>query len=69
MTFVVRPVDDGFALAIGELRQILHVGRVDQVRLVTGDEMAVLGSHQVGLDEIGAQFDTQRIGFRVCSGR
>jgi hypothetical protein len=37
------------------------VGGGDQVRLVPGDQVAVPGGHEVGLDVVGALVDGERI--------
>ena len=62
-------VEHDRALARGELRQVLHVGGVDQVRLVARDQVAVLGGHEVGLDVVGAQLDAQRVGLERVLGQ
>mmetsp|Transcript_9841 Transcript_9841/g.27839 ORF Transcript_9841/g.27839 Transcript_9841/m.27839 type:complete len:250 (-) Transcript_9841:150-899(-) len=40
-----------------------HVGGVIQVHAVDGDQVSVLGCHQVGFDVIGAQFHCESVGW------
>ncbi len=56
-----RAVDGLRGLAVGELGVRGHVGRVGDVRLVTGDEPAVLGRDDVGLDVVGALADGELV--------
>ncbi len=60
-TFVRCAVDHRRAPARGKLGPTRHVGRVDYVRLVARDEMAVLRGHQVRLDEIGPELDREGV--------
>ena len=48
--------------ARGERRVIGDVGRARNLVLVAGDEDAVAGRHEVGLDEVRALLDRQRVG-------
>ena len=47
--------------AVGELGPVGDVGRRGDVVLVAGDEHAVLGRHEVGLDVVGAHARGQRV--------
>ena len=49
-------------LAIGKLRVIGHIRRVRKVRVVAGDQHAVLGHHQVRLDEVRPLINGRLIG-------
>jgi hypothetical protein len=69
VAFLGEAVDDSGALAAGELRQVLHVGGGDQVRLVARDQVAVLGGDEVGLDVVGAQLDGQRVALERVVGQ
>ncbi len=65
-------VDQLGGLAVGEFGPVGHVGGgfLDGARgvddgdgvFVAGDQHAVLGAHQVGLDVVGALFDGQPVG-------
>jgi hypothetical protein len=60
-------------LARGKFGALGHVGGACDVGLVAGDQHAVLGGHQVGLDEVGPQFDGlfvafQRVVWQVAAG-
>jgi hypothetical protein len=36
---------------------------------VAGDQVAVLGDHEIGLHVVGAELDSERVRLSVCSGR
>jgi len=57
------------AAAGGKLRQAGDVGGGDEVGLMARDQVAVLGRHEVGFDEVGAEFDAQRIGLQRVLGQ
>jgi hypothetical protein len=63
-TFVARTVDDGRAAARCKFRVIGHIGGVDDVGLVAGNQVAIFGGNQIGLDKVCAEFDGQRITFQ-----
>ena len=71
--FLFKPVHAHLALAAGEFRAVLHVGGGDDVRLVPRHQYAVLGGHQIGLDEVcaqihGAAVALQRVVGQVAGG-
>ena len=45
------------------------VGRVGDVGLVAGDQVAVLRRHEIGLDVVGAQLDRERVGLQRVLGQ
>jgi hypothetical protein len=55
-------VDGLGRLAVGELGAAGDVGGAADLVLVAGDQVAVLGRHQVGLDEVAALVDGQVVG-------
>ncbi|MOA00319.1 hypothetical protein D3C78_1196760 [compost metagenome] len=55
-------IDHSAGLAAGELGAILDVGGAGDIGLVARHQHAIAGRHQVGLDEVGPQFD----GFRIA---
>jgi hypothetical protein len=54
-------VDRLGGLAARELGMAGHVSGAGDVGLVAGDELMVLRRHEIGLDEVGAEFDGQPI--------
>ncbi len=60
---VFDAVDHAFGFAVGKFRMAGNVGGAAYHRFVAGDHMAVLGQHQIGLDKVGAHFNSQRIAF------
>jgi hypothetical protein len=48
------------ALAVCEFQPETHIGRTVDVRLMTGDQIAVLYRHQVRLDIVSPLLDGQR---------
>ena len=68
-TFFREAIDHHGAAARGELGALGHVGGVRDVGLVAGDQVAVLGGHEVRLDVVGPQLDGQRIGLQGVLGQ
>ena len=64
-----RAVDVGRPLAVGELGVRGDVGGVGDVRLVAGDQVAVLGGDEVGLDVVGAALDGEDVAGDRVLGR
>ena len=68
------PVGRGLAVqhlgdaAVGELGVVGDVGGAAQQRLVAGDQHAVLGDHEVGLDDVGATGNGDAVGFQRVLG-
>ncbi|CAM5304041.1 hypothetical protein SDIAM103S_00830 [Streptomyces diastaticus subsp. diastaticus] len=58
----LHPVDRLGGLAAGELGVVGDVGGTGDVVLVTAYEMAVLGGHQVLLDDVGAHVQGELVG-------
>ena len=57
-------VDHLGRLAVGELGMVGDVGGAADLGLVAGDEHAVLGGDEVGLDVVGADLDGEVIAAR-----
>ena len=65
---VFDAVDHALGFTVGKFRMAGDVGGAAYHRFVTGDHMAVLGQHQIGLDKIGAHFDSQSVAFQCVFG-
>src|SRR5690606_8915195 len=59
---VLGAVDGAGGAPVGELRPAGDVGGAADLRLVPGDQHAVGGGHQVGLDEVAAVPGAQPVG-------
>jgi hypothetical protein len=56
-------------LAVRELGLFGDVGGSAEHRFVAGDQHAVLGGHEVGLDEVGPHLDGEAVGFQRVLGQ
>jgi hypothetical protein len=65
----VDSVDLSRGLAPRELGPLGDVGGAAEHRLVAGDQHAVLGGDEVGLDEVGAHLDRLAVGFERVLGQ
>jgi hypothetical protein len=48
---------------------VCHIGRAGDVRLMTGDKVAILRRHEVGLDVVRAHPDRERVALKRVVGK
>jgi hypothetical protein len=63
-----RAVDHLRRAPVREFGMGRDIGRARDLRLVTNDEDAVLGGHEIGLDVVGAHVDRQLVGRKRVLG-